>query len=63
MKNIFGFFTLAVVCFTCLNHAQASDHMLKTEDIRIRDPYIFADVKNNTYYMYAQSSNPSGSQG
>ena len=30
--------------------------LLKTKDIRIRDPYIFAHVKDETYYMYAQSA-------
>lgn len=29
----------------------------KIEDIRIRDPFIFADEKSRTYYMYAQFSN------
>jgi GH43 family beta-xylosidase len=27
--------------------------MLKTEDIRIRDPFIYADPQTQTYYMYA----------
>ena len=26
--------------------------MIKRRDLRIRDPYIFTDVKNKCYYMY-----------
>ena len=36
---------------------QASESLLKTENIRIRDPFIYADQTNKTYYMYAQSAN------
>jgi GH43 family beta-xylosidase len=31
--------------------------LLKTRDIRIRDPYIYADPKSKMYYMYAQAAN------
>ena len=31
---------------------------MKLSDINIRDPFIFADKKNKTYYMYASSSAP-----
>lgn len=60
MRNIIQFFALAVLCFADINQALASDNLLKTEDIRIRDPYISLDVKNKTYYMYAQSANRNG---
>ena len=35
----------------------ASDTSIKVNDLRIRDPYIYPDVENNTYLMYAQSKN------
>lgn len=35
--------------------AGASDMALKTNDIRIRDPYIYAEAKSETYFMYASS--------
>lgn len=31
--------------------------IIKTEDIRIRDPFIFPDPATKTYYMYAQMGN------
>lgn len=36
---------------------------IKTEDIRIRDPYIYADPKSKKYYMYAQMDNRLGGRG
>ena len=30
--------------------------MLKRKDLRIRDPYIFVDRENKTYYMYGTTS-------
>ena len=30
--------------------------MLKREDIRIRDPYIYTDIENNCYYMYGTTA-------
>ena len=38
---------------------------LKTADIHIRDPFVFADPKTATYYLYAQAGNrtDSGFQG
>ena len=33
------------------------DPLLKTADIRIRDPFIIADSRQQTYYMYAQIQN------
>lgn len=37
--------------------------MLKSEDIRIRDPYIYADPITKQYYMYAQMDNRLGGRG
>ena len=34
---------------------------LKTEEIRVRDPFIYADTKTATYYLYAQAENRSTS--
>ena len=33
---------------------------LKTEDINIRDPFIYADQQSKTYYLYAESGNYDG---
>lgn len=33
------------------------DKLLSTEEIRIRDPYIYADEETQHYYMYAQIDN------
>ena len=35
--------------------------MLKREDIRIRDPFIYTDVQNECYYMYGTTALVSGS--
>lgn len=34
---------------------------LRTADIRVRDPFIYADAKSGTYYLYAQAANRKGS--
>ena len=34
---------------------------IKTEDIRVRDPFIYADAKSGTYYLYVQAANRAGS--
>lgn len=34
---------------------------LKTEEIRVRDPYIYADHAAGVYYLYAQAANREGS--
>lgn len=49
---------LASICSTPL---LASDKLLKTEEIRVRDPFIYADAESGTYYLYAQSENRQGS--
>ncbi len=41
--------------------SMASGTILKTDDIRIRDPFIYADIQSKTYYMYAQAANRKGS--
>ena len=55
IRNIIILFValLAPFCTEVL----ASEPLLKTEDIRIRDPFIYADQQSKTYYMYAQSAN------
>ena len=37
--------------------ADAPGKLLERQDIRIRDPFIYADSKTRTYYLYAQSAN------
>ena len=34
---------------------------IPTEDIRVRDPFIYADAKTDTYFLYAQAKNRAGS--
>jgi beta-xylosidase len=41
--------------------ATAQPYPLKTSDIRVRDPFIYADQKTATYYLYAQARNRKGS--
>ena len=51
----------AVVAFCIFaNLVPASESTLKTEEVRIRDPFIYADHQSKTYYMYAQSANRAG---
>lgn len=50
----------AVLC-TFGGLVSAAEPQLTTAEIRIRDPFIYADVPNKTYFMYAQASNRSGS--
>ncbi|MFO7937564.1 MAG: glycoside hydrolase family 43 protein [Kiritimatiellia bacterium] len=56
MRNLIYTFALL-----CLFVRSASGDLIKTADIRIRDPYIVADAATQTYYMYAQAANRIGS--
>ena len=52
------FYTLLFMLSSCLLFAQEKEgKLLRTEEIRIRDPYIFADSATQQYYMYAQMDN------
>lgn len=43
---------------TCLIMLHAQDNSsFKLSDIRVRDPFIYADVTTKTYYLYAQVGN------
>ena len=44
----------------CLS-AAAQTASIPVEDIRVRDPFIYADAKTATYYLYVQSANRAGS--
>ncbi len=50
---------LSTICLLLIaaNTAMAGGELLKTKDIRVRDPFVYADLKTKTYYMYAQSAN------
>ena len=39
------------------NPVYADGELLTSRDIRIRDPFIYAEARTKTYYMYAQSGN------
>jgi GH43 family beta-xylosidase len=54
MKIIFPYLVLFCVF-------AASAELIKTADIRIRDPFIVADQSTQSYYMYAQAANRAGS--
>ena len=46
---------ISIILFPSFITAQASgNETLTTEEINIRDPYIFADTVTQSYYMYAQ---------
>ena len=49
---------LVLTLFSSLLRAQDQNgRLLLAEEIRIRDPYIFADSTTQQYYMYAQTDN------
>ena len=52
-------FAFLMTTFPATVLAQTS--ALKTENIRVRDPFIYADPKTSTYYLYAQAGNREGS--
>ena len=56
MRKLFYTFTIL-----CSVFSSASAELIKTVDIRIRDPFIVADSESQTYYMYAQAANRAGS--
>jgi hypothetical protein len=56
--------SLSFIFLPYLISAQVLDSKLfLADDIRIRDPYIFADSVEKKYYMYAQMDNRLGGQG
>lgn len=61
MRNIVAAIGVIRLCTVCSSELHASDKLLDGKDIRIRDPFIYADTKTKTYYMYAQSANRSNS--
>ncbi len=61
MKNIVGKASIVLLCAACFGQFAAGGELLGTKDIRVRDPFIYADDESKTYYMYAQSANRKGS--
>uniref|UniRef100_UPI003217832B glycoside hydrolase family 43 protein n=1 Tax=uncultured Draconibacterium sp. TaxID=1573823 RepID=UPI003217832B len=53
--QVFLFFLFVDVAFA--QQIKAADRTLKTEEIRVRDPFIFADKSTQTYYLYASIHN------
>ncbi len=53
--------SLACLALAAAGSAFAQAAHLKTADIRVRDPFIYADRKASTYYLYAQAGNREGS--
>ncbi len=60
MSNINSFLAVLTVCGSAAIPALASEALLKTEDMRIRDPFIYANQQSKTYYMYASLDNGVG---
>lgn len=61
MKSLFvATITVLLACFS-YSPLRASEGMVKTEAIRVRDPFIYADAETKTYYLYAQAANRAGS--
>ena len=48
--------TLALAGIAC-----GDPYPLRTEAIHVRDPFLYADPKSATYYLYAQTANRTGS--
>jgi len=57
MRGIVDAVVVVLLGAACANPLLASDKLLKTENIRVRDPFIYADARTKTYYLYAQSEN------
>ncbi len=56
--------TLVLILCPYLIFSQLQENrLLQTEEIAIRDPYIFADTVTQSYYMYAQIDNRLAGQG
>jgi len=58
MKNVM---TFAFSGWLAAGSAVGQTVTLKMEAIRVRDPFIYADTKTATYYLYAQAENRSDS--
>ena len=60
--RVFGTLLLAGTAGgACLGQAVPDDGLLSAADIRIRDPYVYADTGRGVYLLYAQSGNRAGS--
>jgi len=52
---------MILICAAADPAPVAAGDGLQTADIRIRDPFIYADRETGTYYLYAQAGNRAGS--
>lgn len=57
MRDFVEAVVVVFVAAACASPLSASEKLLKTADIRVRDPFIYADARTKTYYLYAQSEN------
>lgn len=63
MRTTCSSFSLLVILFACAClavNAQKAATQQSIADIHVRDPYILADAKTHTYYMYRSSSADNG---
>lgn len=59
MKMIMPIFVCLIALATTSLFGQSAT--IKTEDIRVRDPFVYADTKSGIYYLYVQTENRAGS--
>jgi len=57
MNNIYVIALILITMTYCTDPVYADSELLTSRDMRIRDPFIHADARTKTYYMYAQSGN------
>ena len=62
MRRRFNAVAIVLLCTVPFGQLRASDELLNTKDIRVRDPFVYADTNTKTYYMYAQSANRKNSR-
>ena len=61
MRNAFIAAIAVLLGAVCVDPLSAADEILTVQEIRVRDPFIYADAKTQTYYLYAQAANRTGS--
>ncbi len=57
MRTVLCGLLLLTAWSVCQIQAAPPEKVVKTKDIRIRDPFIYADANSRTYYLYAQAAN------
>ncbi|MGK7394633.1 MAG: glycoside hydrolase family 43 protein [Candidatus Cyclobacteriaceae bacterium M3_2C_046] len=68
MKRSYLSFIILFIFFSChtksnTNGSWHEKELIKTSEIRVRDPFILADEQSKTYYLYASISNRADDEG